>query len=172
MRTVCLHSNLHTFFVLNPEPFLCFDSDEWPHNTFAAITIQNTLFFIISPSTMFLLVRFPTHKYTNCSTIHNQSGSFINNRMCHSSSKHALPFENPQLGQECKVDKSQAHQHILQRVQHRSHITKHDNKSDSNDKERKILQSNSSKGQQRVVRSDDHAESRHEGKDVDGERPG
>lgn len=114
--------------------------------TFSAITILIMSFFIISASTMFRWCCSP-HINTNCSTIHNQSRSLINNRMCHSSSKHALPFENPQLGQECKVDKSQAHQHILQWVQHRSYITKLNNQSDSKDKKRKVLQSNSSKRQ-------------------------
>lgn len=120
-----------------------------------------------SSSVLWLLI-----KNTNCSTIHNQSGSFINNRTCHSSSKHAPPSENPQLGQECKVDKSQAHQHIFQRVQHRRYITKHHNQTDSKDEERKVLQNKSSRGQQRVVRGDGHAQSRHEGEDVDWEHPG
>lgn len=114
----------------------------------------------------------PSHEHTNCSTVHNQSGSLIKSRACLSSSEHTLTPENPQFGQECEVDKSQAHQHIFQRVKHRSYKTEHSDQSDSEDEKREVLQSESSEGRQRVVGSDGRAQSGQEGEDVDWEHPG
>lgn len=124
------------------------------------------IYFKHSPSSA------PSHICSNCSTIHNQSGFLIKSRACFSSSEQTLTPENPQFGQECEVDKSQAHQHIFQRVKHRSYKTEHSDQSDSEDEEREVLQSESGEGQQRVVGSDGRAQGGQEDQDVDWEDPG
>lgn len=69
---------------------------------FFSVTDENMLFVIIHP-----LVQAAT------SQLFIQEGR----RLPLSSSKHAVPSENPQLGQEGKIDESQAHQQIFQWVQ-------------------------------------------------------